>query len=64
MEEKFSAAKFGSIILGLLLISVLGGSLFVAIKGSQSSTQSWLNWVSIVFSIVLFAFMPLMMRKL
>lgn len=64
MGERFSALRFVCIIVGLLFISVSAGSVFVSYKGSQTSTQSWLSLVSIIFSLMLVTLTPLTLRKL
>ena len=64
MEEEISPAKFGCAVFLLFALVVIGGSVFVSYKGNETSTQSWLAVVTIVFTVLFFGLTPCMKRRL
>jgi hypothetical protein len=64
MEEEFSSTRFVCILTVLLVIVGLGGSVYTSLKGSETSTQSWLSLITIISSIILFGLCPVLLRKL
>jgi hypothetical protein len=64
IEERFSPIRFSCIIFLLLSSAAIGGGIFTAYKGSETSTQSWLAVVSLTFAVLLFGLSPCLMRRL
>ena len=64
MEEEFSPARFGCAVFLLFSLAVIGGSVFVSYRGNETSTQSWLAVVQLVFAVLLFGLTPCITRRL
>jgi hypothetical protein len=64
MEEVFSASRFAGLVGVLLVLSVVGGSVYISQMGYDPSTQNWLSLCGIVFTVLLFGLTPLFMRPL
>ena len=64
MEEIFSPVLFGCVVIILLSSATIGGSIFASYKGRETSTQSWLTVISLLFAVLLFGLSPCLMRRL
>jgi hypothetical protein len=64
MEEEFSPIRLIGVLIVVFLCVGSGGSVFTAIKGSETSTQSWLALTAILSSIVLLGLSPILTRKI
>ena len=64
MEEEFSAIRFVSVLVLLLIIVGLGGSLYISKTSSEPSNKSWLSLTTILLSVILFGLSPVLFRKL
>ncbi|KAJ0135654.1 Uncharacterized protein HZ326_21319 [Fusarium oxysporum f. sp. albedinis] len=64
MEERFSSVWFGCVVFLLLASAAIGGSIFTSYKGNETSTQSWLAVVSLLFAVLFFGLSPCMTRRL
>jgi len=64
MEEEFSPSRLFVVLAVVFLCVGTGGSVFIAVKGSEASTQSWLSLLAILSSIVLLGLLPILTRKI
>lgn len=64
MDETLCQKRFGLFVAAILAVPLVGGSTFVALRGSEPPTQNWLALAGIVFAIIIWAFTQVANAKL